>query len=162
ILIGSANQRFQGHLVVQFDFLMPGEAPSPDVIQAAQNLGTIVAFQTNEYLGGQGAACSEPVTNPTPCTNSTFLAMLQTGIYPLGQTNTLRAQYIEAFHANVSAFPNATLQAHSALLSSSSFGLQDRGGDSLTSTGTGSSTSVGYAEIQPNTGRTTPSGVAIF
>jgi glycosyl hydrolase family 42 (putative beta-galactosidase) len=162
ILIGAANQKFPGHLVVQFDFLMPGEAPSPDVIQAAQNFGTMAAFQTNEYLGGQGAACSEPVTNPTPCTDATFLTMLQTGIDPLGQANTLRAQYIEAFHDNVTAFPNATLQAHSALLSSSSFGLQDRGGNSLTSTGARPSISAGYAEIQPNTGGTTPSGVAIF
>jgi hypothetical protein len=78
----------------------------------------MAAFQTNEYLGGQGAACSEPVTNPTPCTNATFLALLETGIYPLGQNNPLRAQYIEAFHANVSAFPAAVLQAHNELFGS--------------------------------------------
>jgi len=115
MLLATASQKFPGHLVVQFDFLMPGEAASPDVIQAAQNLGTMAAFQTNEYLGGQGAACSEPVTNPTPCTNTTFLALLETGIYPLGQSNPLRAQYIEAFHANVSAFPAAVLQAHNEI-----------------------------------------------
>jgi len=115
MLMASASQKFPGHLVVQFDFLMPGEAASPDVIQAAQNLGTMAAFQTNEYLGGQGAACSEPVTNPTPCTNATYLTMLEVGIYPLGQSNPLRAQYIEGFHANVSAFPAAVLQAHNEI-----------------------------------------------
>ena len=39
--------------------------------QAAQTLGTLAAFQTSDYLAGQGAACSEPVTNPTPCTAAT-------------------------------------------------------------------------------------------
>ena len=115
LLITSASQKFPGRLVVQFDFLMPGETPSPDVIQAAQNLGTLAAFQTNEYLGGQGAACSEPVTNPTPCTAATFLTLLETGIYPLGRSNSLRAQYIEVFHDNATAFPGAILTAHSEL-----------------------------------------------
>ena len=54
--------------------------------------------QTNEYLKGQGAAGSEPVTNPTPCTAATFLTMLETGIYLLGPSDPLRAQYIEVFH----------------------------------------------------------------
>ena len=117
-LLQLASQRFPGRLVVQFNFLMPGEPASPDVIQAAQTLGTLAAFQTNEYFGstGQGAACSEPVTNPTPCTAATFLQLLQTGIYPLGQSNPLRAQYIEVFHANASAFPDDILQAHLMLV----------------------------------------------
>ena len=116
-LLALASQKFQGHLVVQFNFLMPGEAASPAVIQAAQTLGTMAAFQTNNYFGtsGQGAACSEPVTNPTPCTASTYLALLQTGIYPLGQNNNLRAQYIEVFPANAVAFPDGIQQAHLAL-----------------------------------------------
>ena len=116
-LLLAASQKFPGRLVVQFDFLMPGEAASAEVIQAAQNLGTMAAFQTNEYLGstGQGAACSEPVTNPTPCTASTFLALLETGIYPLGANNPLRAQYIEVFHANATAFPDDILKAHGEL-----------------------------------------------
>jgi hypothetical protein len=109
-----ASQKLPGHLIVQFNFLMPGEAAAPAVVQAAQTLGTLAAFQTNEYLGstGQGAACSEPVTNPTPCTVNTYLALLQTGIYPLGQSNALRAQYIEVFPSNANAFPADILQAH--------------------------------------------------
>lgn len=120
-LLTQSSQKFPGHLVVQFDFLMPGEAASPAVVQAAQTLGTLAAFQTNEYLGstGQGAACSEPVTNPTPCTLSTYLALLQTGIYPLGPGDPLRAQYIEVFHANATAFPGDILQAHDELIPTS-------------------------------------------
>lgn len=119
-LLSLASQRFPGRLVVQFNFLMPGEPASSAVIQAAQTLGTMAAFQTNEYLGstGQGAACSEPVTNPTPCTAQTFLAMLQTGIYPLGTGNPLRAQYIEIFQSNANAFPADVLEAHDELIPS--------------------------------------------
>lgn len=117
-LLSLASRKFPGRLVVQFDFLMPGEAASSAVTQAAQTLGTMAAFQTNEYLGstGGGAACSEPVTNPTPCTAQTFLAMLETGIDPLGAANPLRAQYIEVFQANANAFPAAILQAHDELV----------------------------------------------
>jgi uncharacterized protein (TIGR03437 family) len=117
-LLALAAQRFPSRLVVQFDFLMPGQPASPVVIQAAQVLGTLAAFQTNEYLGstGQGAACSEPVTNPTPCTAATYLEMLKTGIYPLGESNSLRAQYIEVFQANANAFPDDIQQAHALLV----------------------------------------------
>ncbi len=115
-LLLSASQLLPGRLVVQFDFLMPGEQPSAQVTGAAQTLGTMAAFQTNEYLGGQGAACSEPVTNPTPCTATTYLTLLDVGIYPLGQSNALRSQYIEVFHANATAFPADILAAHFQLL----------------------------------------------
>lgn len=117
-LLTLGSQKFPGHLVVMFDFLMPGEAASPDVVSAAQSLGTLAAFQTNEYFGqtGGGAACSEPVTNPTPCTAATFLQLLDTGIYPLGQSNPLRAQFIEVFHANATAFPDDITQGHYQLI----------------------------------------------
>ena len=65
---------------------------------------------------GQGAACGGTVNSPTPYTSATYLAMLQTGIYPLGRTNRLRAQYLEVFAANVNAFPDETQQAHLELL----------------------------------------------
>jgi uncharacterized protein (TIGR03437 family) len=115
-LISSASQQLPGRLIVAFDFLMPGEAASALVIQYAQTLGTMAAFQTNEYLNGSGAACSEPVSNPTPCTDATFLTLLQVGIYPSGQSNPLRAQYIEVFHDNAAAFPDDILTAHAELL----------------------------------------------
>jgi hypothetical protein len=117
MLLASASQTLPGRLIVQYDFLMPGESASPDVVLAAQTLGTMAAFQANEYLGGQGSGCSEPVTNPAPCSAATFLQMLETGIYPLGPGNPLRAQYIEVFRANAIAFPTAVQQAHSEIVS---------------------------------------------
>lgn len=115
-LMAAASQKFPGRLVIQYDFLMPGEAASSDVTNDAQTLNAMAAFQTNEYLGGQGAACSEPVTNPTPCSAATYLQLLETGIYPLGRSNPLRAQYVEVFHDNAAAFPADILQAHFELL----------------------------------------------
>jgi probable HAF family extracellular repeat protein len=115
-LLMSSSQMFPGRLVVQLDFLMPGLAASTAVTQAAQNLGTLAAYQTNEYLGANGAACAGPETDATPCTDATFLALLETGIYPLGQSNPLRSQYIEVFHDNAAAFPDDILQAHFQLI----------------------------------------------
>ena len=117
-LLQLATQKFSGRLVVQYDFLMTGEAASSYTIQMAQTLDTPIAFQTNEYLGqtGGGAACSEPVSNPKPCTATTFLQMLGMGIYPLGQSNPLRAQYIEIFQANANAFAADVQQAHQMLV----------------------------------------------
>ena len=119
-LLAHANQKFGGRLVVQYNFLMPGEAVNSEVIDSAHTLGTMVAFQTNEYLGqsGGGAACSEPVTNPTPCTLQTFMSLLETGIYPLGAADPLRAQYIEVFQSNANAFPGDILLAHDELVPS--------------------------------------------
>jgi uncharacterized protein (TIGR03437 family) len=131
-LLTSASQQLPGRLVVQYDFLMPGEAASAEVIQDAQTLGTMAAFQTNEYLNGNGAACSEPVTNPMPCTDATFLTMLQTGIYPSGQSNPLRAQYIEVFHDNAAAFPDDILTAHYELLPAAISKVANAEGESAT------------------------------
>ncbi len=115
-LLMSAAQQLPGRLVVQFDFLMPGDIASTVVTGAAQNYGTFTAFQTNEYLGGQGAGCSEPIATTVPCAATTFLTMLDIGIYPLGQSAPLRSQYIEVFHANAAAFPADILTAHFQLL----------------------------------------------
>ena len=116
-LLTLASQRFAGRLVVQFNYLMTGQGASVAVIQAAQNLGTQAAFQSNNYLGssGGGAACGGTVVNPVSCTSESYLAELQAGIYPLTQTNILRALYIEVFPANVIAFTNAIWQAHAEL-----------------------------------------------
>jgi hypothetical protein len=112
-----AARQFVGRLVVQFNYLMTGENASIAVIDSAQNLGTLPAFQSNNYYGssGGGAACGGNAVNPVPCTNDTYLAELQEGIYPLKQTNSLRAQYIEVFPADALAFTNAIWQAHTEL-----------------------------------------------
>lgn len=61
-------------------------------------------------------APAAPVTSPTPCTAATYLALLETGVYPRGRTDDLRAQYTEVFPANANAFPADILQAHLELL----------------------------------------------
>jgi uncharacterized protein (TIGR03437 family) len=115
-LIMSAAQQLPGRLVVQFDFLIPGDAAAAQVIDDATNFGTLMAFQTNEYLAGQGAGCAEPISVTVPCTAATFLTMLDQGIYPRTPTNPQRAQYIEVFHVNAAAFPADILQAHFQLI----------------------------------------------
>jgi uncharacterized protein (TIGR03437 family) len=115
-LLQSASQLLPGRLIVQFDFLMPGVQPAVVVTNAAQNYGTLVAWQTNEYLGPQGAGCSEPITTSIPCTSDLYLQLLDTGVYPLGASSSLRAQYIEVFNANANALQADILAAHSQLL----------------------------------------------
>lgn len=114
-LLTLASQKFPGHLVIQNNSLYPALPAQSETIDSAQALGTMIAFQTNEEISGQGAACGGK-GETTPCTAETFLAMLETGIYPLGRSNPLRAQYIEVFALNVNDFPSATLQAHEELL----------------------------------------------
>jgi hypothetical protein len=112
-----AGQKFPGHLVIQNNSLYVNEPAQDETIQSAQSLGTLIAFQTNEDLGGTGggAVCGAR-GETTPCGDATYLEMLETGIYPLGRSNSLRAQYIEVFAANVNAFPGDVEQAHLELL----------------------------------------------
>lgn len=113
-LLTLAAQKLPGQLVIQNNSLYVGLPAQTETVQSAQSLGTMIAFQTNEEITGQGAACGGK-GETTPCTNDLFLSMLQTGIYPLGTSNPLRAQYIEVFALNVNAAPAATLQAHDEL-----------------------------------------------
>ena len=131
-LLMAASQQLPGRLVVQFDFLMPGVPAATQVTDAAQNLGTLAAFQTNEYLGLQGAGCSEPIANSIPCTQATFLTLLDTGIFPLGQSNSLRSQYIEVFHENAITLPSDILTAHLQLVPPSISKVANAEGESLT------------------------------
>ncbi len=112
-----AGQQFAGQLVVQFNFLMTGQTASQAVVQSAQSYGTLAAYQSNNYYGssGGGAACGGTPSSPVQCSNDTYLAELQEGIYPLRQMNSLRSQYIEVFPADVLLFTNAIWQAHSEL-----------------------------------------------
>ena len=122
-LIKSASEKLPGRLVVQFDFLLPGDPASAEVIKYAGKFGTLAAFQTNEWLGGQGAACTGQIGSatdpPMPCsTSDDYLALLNTGVYPKGENQMLRAQYIEVFRANANAFPAAIQTAHEELITS--------------------------------------------
>jgi Beta-galactosidase len=137
-LVTLASQKFPGHLVIQNNSLNPGVPARAETIQFGQSLGTFTAFQTNLDLGPDGGAACAGV----PCTANTFLQMLETGIYPLGQDSPLRAQYIEVFGPNVNAFPQSTLQAHLELtcdymLSSSGEAFLSSGGTATITITTG-------------------------
>ena len=118
-LLQLASQMLPGRFVVQFNFLMAGSNASPAVMAAAQNCGTLPAFQVNNWYGGSGggSGCGGSPASPTPRDDASYLNMLETGIYPLGITNSLRAQYIEIFATNANAMlpSNAIWQAHREL-----------------------------------------------
>jgi uncharacterized protein (TIGR03437 family) len=116
-LVTLAAQKLPGQFVIQNNSLYPNQPAQSETVQDAQNLGTMIAFQTNENVTAQGADCGAPGDSTvTPCTGPQFLNELESGIYPLGKSNSLRAQYIEVFALNVNDFPNETLQAHFELV----------------------------------------------
>ncbi len=121
-LLQLASQKFPGHLVIQNNSLYPGYPAESETVTSAESLHTMIAFQTNEDIKGKGAACGGQ-GDTTQCTDSTYLAELQTGIYPLGESDSLRARYIEVFALNVNGTPAAILQAHNELVSSPSTGI---------------------------------------
>ena len=117
-LLTLASQKFPGHLVIQNNTLYVTEPAQPQTIHAAQSLGTMIAFQTNEDLppnNDKRAACGAR-GDTTACTAVTYLELLERGIFPLGKDSTMRAQYIEVFAANATAFPDDILLAHAELL----------------------------------------------
>jgi hypothetical protein len=95
--------------------LYPDLPAQAQTIQSAQSLGTLIAFQANEEGIGEKARCGGTVNDPVVCSNVTYQAMLDTGVYPLNPTNSLRAQYIEVFTADVLAFTNVIWVAHQEL-----------------------------------------------
>jgi hypothetical protein len=114
-----AGQMLPGRFVVQFNFLMTSNAANPAVSAAAQNYGTLTAFQVNNWFGPYGpssSACGGTVKLPTACDDASYLDMLQRGIYPLGPTNSLRSQYLEVWATDATVFTNAIWQAHLELL----------------------------------------------
>ncbi|HXR48551.1 MAG TPA: hypothetical protein VN784_14035 [Candidatus Limnocylindrales bacterium] len=118
-LLQLAGQMLPGRLVVQFNFLMTSNAANPAVIAAAQNYGSLTAYQVNNWFaaitGIDSSACGGTVTNPAACDDASYLNMLEQGIYPLGPTNGLRSQYIEVWATNAVVFTNAIWQAHQEL-----------------------------------------------
>ncbi len=121
-LLQLAASMLPGRFVVQYNFLMTSNAPNPAVSAAALNYGALTAFQVNNWaaaLGGSsGSACGGTVDHPVTCGDASYLNMLQEGIFPLGQTNSLRSQYIEVWATNAVTFTNAIWQAHLQLFQS--------------------------------------------
>ena len=123
-LLELASEKFPGRLVIQFNFLFPGKPANPVVVQAAQTLGTMIAFQSNDLfsLAEGGAACGGSFGGWEPCVAQSYLTLLQTGIYPLGQSDPLRAQYLEVWATDANSFPEDIMEAHRELTSSSATG----------------------------------------
>ena len=157
-LLTLASQKFPGHLIIQNNSLYPGVPAEAETIQFGQSLGTLTAFQTNEVLGPAGGAACGASQDTTPCTDATFLQELETGIYPLGKSNTLRAQYIEVFPANVNALPNATFQAHLELTCDYALNLS---GQAFTSQGGTGTITITTGAGCPWTVGTLPAGVTL-
>ena len=115
-LLALASQRFANRLSVSYQNLDLSQPAEPYVVYASQTWGTQIGFQTNDYNNLQKAACNGGSANPGPCTDATYLALLELGIYPLGKNNGLRAEYIEALPPDIISFPNAVKQAHLELV----------------------------------------------
>ncbi|HLG97674.1 MAG TPA: IPT/TIG domain-containing protein [Bryobacteraceae bacterium] len=115
-LLALASQRFANRLSVSYQNLDLSQPAQPYVVYAAQAWGTAIGFQTNDYDNLQRAACSGGSAKPGPCTSSSYLALLELGIFPLGKSNPLRAEYIEVLPPDAISFPDAVNQAHRELL----------------------------------------------
>jgi hypothetical protein len=115
-LIARANQLFAGHLSISFQNLAFNQQADQHVVMDALTLGTKIGYQTNDYNNLQTASCGGTLANPLPCTSDTYLSMLETGIYPLGKANNLRALYIEVLPPDALSFPAAILTAHKELV----------------------------------------------
>ena len=114
-LLQLASRMISGRFVVQFNFLMTSNTANPAVSAAATSYGTLTAFQVNNWFGSSGtagSACGGTVNQPASCDDAGYLDLLQRGIYPLGQTNPLRSQYLEVWATNAITFTNAIWQAH--------------------------------------------------
>jgi hypothetical protein len=119
MLINIAGQKLPGKLVVQANGLVGSGPPDPITIAKAQAAQALLAWQTNEWeLQTGGAACGGIREAPVACDEAGFSAMLMTGVYPQSSsgTNPLKAQYLELFAPNISAFPDVVLQVHDVLL----------------------------------------------
>lgn len=115
-LLSLASRKFANRLSVSYQNLDLTQPAQPYVTYAAQTWGTAIGFQTNDYNNLQQAACSGGSAKPGPCTSTTYPALLEVGIYPLGKSNSLRAAYIEVLPPDAITFPAAIETAHEELV----------------------------------------------
>lgn len=118
-----------GRLAVEFENLDTSQPASPRVVEAANQLGAMPAFMTNNFMAtqqgaGAGAACSGGIQQPVPCASSAdYLSLLEIGIHPCHdapsdvfcRSDTLQSAFIEVFAPDVVEFPDAIQQAHDEL-----------------------------------------------
>lgn len=118
-LVALASAKFPGRLAVAYQNLDLRFPAQPYVVFSAETWGTMMGFQTNDYIGFQRAACSTPGDFQNPCADSAaYLALLEIGIYPC-QTNAslcavdaLKSQYVEVLAPDALSFPDAIQKAH--------------------------------------------------
>ncbi len=123
LLIAQAvSQVPPSQVVIQSDFLMPGApagaSTSAKTVAEVTRYTTLIAFQTNDYLGPTGgAACGGTSSAADPCIGDEYEQELESGIHPNGAADPLRAQYLEVYAPNVVADygPAAVQQAHDEL-----------------------------------------------
>ncbi len=123
-----------GRLVVEFENLDTAEPASATVVEASDEIHTMMGFMTNNFLAAAsdndpgnnvGAACSGGVAQPVPCgSDAEYLSLLEIGIYPCRnapsdtfcRSDTVQSAFIEVFAPDVAKFPLAIRQAHHQLL----------------------------------------------
>ena len=139
-LVKIAGQLLPGQLAIQSNGLTiypksgTAQSPDPATIKDARKANAILGWQTNEWCyltaactptGAKptndttlSAGCGGTRSAPITCTNSTYSAMLTSGIYPAGTTGATKpfqAQYLELFAPDILVFSAAVMQAHNEL-----------------------------------------------
>ena len=123
VLLELASWRFPSRLIVAYQNLDLRFPAQPYIIYSAKNFGTMLAFQTNDYVDFQQASCSGGTAHAKVCPSSAaYLSLLELGIHPcrtnaaLCGTEDFQSTYIEVLPPDAIAFPDAILQAHNELM----------------------------------------------
>ena len=121
-LVSSAAPSLPGRFILQFDFLMYGQAANAEVVNLARANGLYLAWQTNLWRGNvrEGAACGGPgPRRGTVCTDDQYLGLLEEGIHPAGgQGPSAQGLYIEVFAYDALAHKDSIKKAHQELVGS--------------------------------------------
>lgn len=131
-LIDIAARKFPGRLAVAYQNLDLRRPAQPYVVYSSDKWHTAPAFQTNDYINLQQAACPATSTDnfTKPCDDTTYLELLNLGIFPCATNTrlckkdpTLQSEYIEALPPDVYDENSATptynddiAKAHAELL----------------------------------------------
>jgi hypothetical protein len=115
-LLQLASQKLPGQLAVEFEnltFNAKTGVPKPanqKVVDYAETLGTMPAYETNDFFGqqGGGTACAGGAATPTTlkrCSPPQYLALVEAGISPdlTGTTSdpNRRSPFIEIFYQDI-------------------------------------------------------------
>jgi len=117
-LLRLVSQKFAGRLSVSYQNLDIRLPADPYPVYAARTWGTDIGYQVNDYDSFERSACGGTFLKPEPCESTSYLKLLEVGIFPLGQEDhSLRAQYIEVLPPDAIKFTHAIEKAHNELFS---------------------------------------------